>query len=167
MATLTPEIEKLALLQATKFLRAYVECSDEIQAGIRKMLEILNDPSTDEDDRDMTLMTLADALFPNLQNGKFGMDLEESEGFCPENSEESRIAVDEMDREEETFAARLRIAMENKGITQEELAEKIGIGQPAISNMLNRQCRPQRRTVVRLADALGVTPGDLWPGFAN
>ena len=79
MATLTPEIEKLAILQASKFLRAYVECSDEIQAGIRNLLQILNDPNTDEDDRDMTLFTLADALFPDPLVGMLGMEVEDLE----------------------------------------------------------------------------------------
>ena len=167
MATLNPEIEKLTLLQAAKFLRAYLECSDEIQAGIRKMLEILNDPSTDEDDRDMTLFTLADALFPDPHQGKLGMDLDEAERLGTGFSKETSMVLEEMDREEETFAARLRTAIEHKGITQEQLAAEIGVGQPAISNMLSRQCRPQRRTVIRLADALDVTPGDLWPGFSN
>jgi len=50
-------------------------------------------------------------------------------------------------------------------MTQEALAAKLGVGQPAISNMLNRQCRPQRRTVLRLAQALGISPEELWPGF--
>ncbi len=167
MATLSCEIEKLTLLQAANFLRAYVECSDEIQAGIRGMLEILNDPKTDEDDRNMTLITLADALFPNPHDGKLGMDLEESEELGAEYSEEMQTAVDEMDRQEETFAARLRMAMEAQGITQEQLAERTGVGQPAISNMLNRQCRPQRRTVLRLAEALSAAPQELWPGFKN
>jgi predicted XRE-type DNA-binding protein len=167
MATLTPEIEKLALLQATTFLRAYIECSDEIQAGIREMLEILSDPNTDEDDRDMTLRTLADALFPNPHEGKLGMDLEESERLGAEYSAEMRTALDEMNREEETFAARLRSVMESQEISQEQLAEKLKIGQPAISNMLNRQCRPQRRTVLRLAEALGVTAEELWPGIKS
>ena len=164
MATLTPEIEKLALLQATKFLRAYLECSDEIQAGIREMMEILNDPGTEEDDRDMTLLTLADALFPNPHEGKLGLDLEESERIGAEYSEEMRIALEEMDKEEETFAARLRSLMESRGITQQQLAETLQIGQPAISNILNRQCRPQRKTVLRIAKALGVEPDSLWPG---
>lgn len=163
MATLTPEIEKLTLLQAAKFLRAYLECSDDIQAGIREMMEILNDPSTEEDDRDMTLLTLADALFPSPQEGKLGMDLEESERVGAEYSEEMRTALDEMDKEEETFAARLRNLMETQGITQQQLAERLQIGQPAVSNILNRQCRPQRKTVVRIANALGVEPGSLWP----
>ena len=163
MATLTPEIEKLTLLQATKFLRAYLECSDEIQAGIREMMEILNDPSTEEDDRDMTLLTLADALFPNPHGGKLGQDLEESERIGAEYSEEMRIALEEMDKEEETFAARLRNLMESRGITQQQLAETLQIGQPAISNILNRQCRPQRKTVLRIANALRVEPDSLWP----
>lgn len=165
MAALNCEIEKLTLLQAAKFLRAYLECSDEIQAGIRGMLEILNDPNTDNDDRDMTLMTLADALFPNPHDGKLGMDLEESEKIGAGSSEEMRATLEEMDREEATFASLLRNAMEVQGITQEQLAAKIGVGQPAISNMLNRQCRPQRRTILRLAEALGVSPETLWPGF--
>jgi DNA-binding phage protein len=165
MATLSPEIEKLTLLQAAKFLLAYLECSDEIQAGIRSLLEILNDPNTDEDDRDSTLITLADALFPNPRDGKLGMDLEESERLEAVSSEESRTALEEMDREEATFATRLRDIMQKEGMTQEELAVKVGIGQSAISNMLNRHCRPQRRTVVRLAQALCVAPDALWLDF--
>lgn len=166
MATLDCEIEKLTLLQAAKFLRAYLECSNEIQAGIRGMLEILNDPNTDEDDRDRTLITLADALFPNPHDGRLGMDLEESEKLGAGYSEEMRTTVEEIDREEETFATRLRNVMDEQGVTQEELATRIGVGQPAISNMLNRQCRPQRRTVLRLAESLGVLPQDLWPDIA-
>jgi lambda repressor-like predicted transcriptional regulator len=165
MATLSPEIEKLTLLQAAKFLRAYLECSDAIQGGIRDLLEILNDPNTDDDDRDSTLITLADALFPNPHDGKLGMDLEESEQLGAGYSEEMRDALDAMDREEATFASRLRDAMGKKGVTQERLAAYIGVGQPAISNMLNRQCRPQRRTVLRLAQALDITPDALWPDF--
>ncbi len=164
MATLTPEIEKLTLLQAVTFLRAYLECSDEIQAGIRQMMEILNDPSTEEDDRDMTLLTLADALFPNPRDGKLGMDLEESERLGAEYFEEMRTALEEMNKEEEAFAARLRNVMETQGITQQQLAERLQIGQPAVSNILNRQCRPQQKTVLRIANALGVEPDSLWPG---
>ncbi len=164
-STLQNDIQKLQLLQATNFLRAYLECSDEIQAAIREMLEILNDPETDEDDRDMTLGTLSDALFPNSCEGKLGMDLEESERLDASSSEEMREALEEMDREEEVFAQRLRAIMEEKGVTQTQLADSLKIGQSAISNMLHRQCRPQRRTVLRLAEALGVNPADLWPAF--
>jgi lambda repressor-like predicted transcriptional regulator len=158
-------VQKLQMLQAAQFLRAYLECSDNIQAEIRAMLDILADPETDEDDREMTLMTLADALFPNPHDGKLGMDLQESERLGAAYSDEMRRVVDEMDKEESTFAQRLRAIMERTGVTQQTLAEKLGIRQSAISNMLNRQCRPQRRTVLRLAEALTVPPADLWPGI--
>jgi lambda repressor-like predicted transcriptional regulator len=158
-------MEKLALLQAANVLHAYLECSTEIQQGIRNLLEILNDPNTDEDDRDSTLMTLADALFPNPHEGKFGVDLAESERLGARRFAETRAVLEEMDREEKTFAARLREVMEREGITQEQLAAKVGVSQPAISNMLNRECRPQRRTVVRLAEALNVGPNELWAGI--
>src|SRR5690242_20119616 len=72
-----------------------------------------------------------------------------------------------MDREEAVFAERLRELMEAKGMTQAELADKLGIGQPAISMMLNRACRPQRKTVIDIAQALEVPPEDLWPDFSQ
>ena len=50
-------------------------------------------------------------------------------------------------------------------VSEEKLAEMIGVTQPAISMMLQRECRPQRRTIVRIAEALELDPQDLWPGF--
>jgi lambda repressor-like predicted transcriptional regulator len=76
---------------------------------------------------------------------------------------ESNSVLDEMDRQEQSFANNLRKLLEERGVTQAELAEKLGIGQPAISMMLQRQCRPQKRTVARIAEALGVEPSALWP----
>ncbi len=163
--TLDRDLQKLQALQAAKLLQAYLECSDEIQAAIREMLEILNDPETDDDDRESTLFTLADALFPNAYEGRLGIDLQESERLGSDSSKEMREALEQMDAEEATFAERLRGMMEQRGLTQQALAERLGIGQPAVSNLLKRQCRPQRRTVSRLAEVLQVSPNELWPGF--
>lgn len=167
MAVIDNDLRKMELLLGAKFLHAYLECSNEIQAGIRELLVILDDPATDEDDRLMTLRTLADALFPNPHHGLLGIDLEESETMGAQESDEMRAAVEEMDREEATFAERLDAAMREKGLTQEQLAKLAGVGQPAISNMLNRRCRPQRRTVLRFAEALDVAPESLFPGISQ
>jgi len=45
-----------------------------------------------------------------------------------------------------------------RGLTQAALAERIGVGQPAISMMLSRKCRPQRHTIEKLAAALQMAP---------
>src|SRR5262249_16777445 len=71
--------------------------------------------------------------------------------------------VQKMNAQEETFAQRLRELMDAKQISQQELAERLGCSQPAISQMLSRTCRPQKRTISRLAEALKVNPRELWP----
>lgn len=43
-------------------IQTYLECSEELQAGIRDMLNILKDPETNNDDYYMSLATLAEAL---------------------------------------------------------------------------------------------------------
>ena len=146
-----------------EFLHAFLECSDAIQEDVRALLSAVFDPETDDDDRLMTLATLADALFPNMHEGKLGLDLEQSEQMGSQASAETRQAIEDMDREEAVFAERLSEIMKERNLTQTQLAEMSGVGQPAISNMLNRQCRPQRRTIQKFASALGVNPQDLWP----
>lgn len=163
MPTVLDELQALDLERAAKFIRAFVESDDAIQESIRELLDVLNDPETDEDDKVMTLHTLADALFPNFHKGTLGMDLAESEEDAADVTPELRKIVTEMDEEEATFAERLGAVMSDRGLTQQELAALVGVGQPAISNILNRECRPQHRTVLKIAEALEMPAGELWP----
>lgn len=165
-ATLDNENTMVAQIRAfAPLMMAYLECSDELQKAARKMFAALADPNLDEDDRHLAAMTLAEILFPNKHEGTLGSDLNECEQMDAKHSEETHRALEAMDDEEASFAERLRAVMDLKGVTQLELAEKIGVGQPAISMMLQRACRPQKRTVTKLAEALGVDAGDLWPNL--
>ena len=147
-----------------KFVRAYLECSDEVQQVVGRMLQVLDDPSSSEEQRNMAISTIADALFRNPHKGEYGMDLAVSEGEAAVVEPRLQAIVKRMDEEEDSFALRLRKLMDDQCITQAELAKRIGVGQPAISNMLNRNCRPQKKTIMKLATALNVSPTDLWPG---
>ncbi len=100
--------------------------------------------------------TISEALFPSPSH-----DLEELEKKA---APQDKTILDRMDHEEATFAERLAILMEKRNMTQEELGAAIDVGQSAISMMLARDCRPQRRTVEKLARALRVSPEELWPG---
>ena len=82
--------------------------------------------------------------------------------MAPKVDPSTEPIIAEMDRQEATFAERLRQLMKEKNLTQSELAQKVGIGQSAISMMLNRNCRPQNKTVLRIAAAPGVDAKDLW-----
>ncbi len=57
--------------------------------------------------------------------------------------------------------------MEKRNLTQTALAGLVGLYQSAISVMLSRQCRPRRRTVAKLATALGVAPAGLCPAAGH
>ena len=142
--------------------QAYLECSDEIQAAIRDMVQVVNSPDAIQDEREAALVTIAEALFPSKHNGELGVCLEEYDHL--ENAEVKAI-LKQMDQEEATFADRVNALLEEKGMTQAELAEAIEVGQPAISMMLARDCRPQRRTVEKIAKALKVSTEEIWPGI--
>lgn len=64
-----------------------------------------------------------------------------------------------------SFAEALHKLMRERDLTQERLGELVGVSQAAISNMLNRDCRPQRKTIEKFAEALGVSPRSLWPNY--
>jgi lambda repressor-like predicted transcriptional regulator len=152
----------LALSEAfAKCFSTYLECSPAMQQIIRDMAAIVSDAEATEDERQAAVATIAEALFPSGA-GDLGVDLERADEPEPEAANEIR---DAMDAEESTFAERLGTLIAQKGLTHDELASQVGLGQPAISLMLARQCRPQRHTVKKIAQALGVKPEELWPGF--
>jgi lambda repressor-like predicted transcriptional regulator len=143
--------------------QAYMECSDEIQEVVREMVLVIHDPEVTEDEREMAYSTIADALFPMRHAGNLGVDLEEAERLEADKSEAFAQVKDAMDYEQDLFSRRVLAAMTTQGMTQAALAEACGFGQSALSNLLSRGNRPQRRTVQKIAKALGITPEDLWP----
>lgn len=147
----------------TPWLRAYMECNDAVQAVVRDMLDICESEDADEDEKEMAIATVREALFPTTHSGSLGADLEELEEQQKATCPDSAKVIDELDNQEAVFADRVASIMNVKGMTQEQLADAIGVGQPAISMMLARKGRPQRRTVLRIAEALGVSVNDLWP----
>lgn len=143
----------------TPWLRAYLECSSKVQAIVREMLEICESDAED-DEKEMAMATLLEALFPKTHNGADLEELEEdAKSCCPR----SATIIESLDQEEAVFADRVASAMQKRGMTQDELASAIGVGQPAVSMMLARKSRPQKRTISRIAEALGVSISELWP----
>lgn len=178
MAVLQPLSENDAIAQilgSAHLLQAYIECSDKLQEHAKKMVRIIVSPDADEEDRFLAATTLFELLLPYSHEGDglYGMDLEAAEQLvkkhrnstdpAAKDCRETAEALEKMDAEEATFAVRLEGLMKSHGLTQTELAQRIGVGQPAIAMMLKRECRPQKRTIARLAEAFGVKPEELWP----
>lgn len=146
---------------------AYLEASDEVRDVIDAMARICADPGADPEDREAALDTLTDALHPFLaSDGDFGAEFEVVKCLPADGTDAGAVEAS-MAQEEATFAGRLAALMEKAGVTQAQLAERAGVGQSAVSMILARDCRPQRRTILRFAKALDVRPDELWPGFEH
>ena len=158
------ELQVSAFKMAASILHALHECDPKLREVACELFDQLHGEELDAEQVHTTTALIAEILFPNAdQDGVPGLDLEEAEKIAPTVDASAGPLLAEMDRQEATFAERLRIAMAEKGCTQAELAAKVGIGQPAISMMLNRVCRPQRKTVQKIAAALAVAEDQLWP----
>jgi transcriptional regulator with XRE-family HTH domain len=57
--------------------------------------------------------------------------------------------------------SRLKVVRERKALTQEELARASGVSRPTIARIETGDTEPYPSTTRKLAQALGVDPGDL------
>ena len=145
---------------------ALERCDDELRKEAIDLFKQLESHELDKEQCIATAALLAEILFPNADEKSLpGLDLVEAEANAIATKPEAKDVMARMDNEESIFARRLRELMDARGISQMELATKVGIGQPAVSMMLNRSCRPQRKTILRFAEVLGVSPQEMWPEF--
>ena len=59
------------------------------------------------------------------------------------------------------FAAAVRAAMDEQGLTQSELSWRVGLTKSRIGAILRGRYAPTIETTVKLAEALGVDPTEL------
>ena len=142
--------------QFAQIMGAFKECDDDIQTVVLEMVDIVNDEGATGDEKDAATNTIVEALFPSLMQ-----DMAQQERNARRGDAEEVLTA--MAEEESHFADRVNALMAEHGLNQTELAEKVGVGQSAIANMLSRKSRPQRKTVCRFAEAFGVDPSELMP----
>ncbi|MCU0874231.1 MAG: helix-turn-helix domain-containing protein [Pirellulaceae bacterium] len=123
-----------------RLLAAMAECSDEVRDVVLRMESVVENPQATPQERQRALATIADVLLPK-----------------PDDEEEHAPS------QQAAFADRLQALMTEKCVTQQELAQRIGCSQPAVSQMLKRSRRPHKKTILKLAEALSVPPHELWP----
>jgi len=143
--------------QQQAFISALQECGEQLRTDAERLMAIVDDPNSLPGERGRAWNTLLDQfhLLPD-DEGRYGMDLARSEAGAAERFPMLAREVEQMDSQEALFADRLRRIMKDKNITQQQMAERIECSQPAISQMLNRKCRPQRKTLDKIAAALSV-----------
>ena len=137
-----------------QFQSAYSQCNYEIRAVVDDMVQIANDPDATPDEVEAAIHTIVEAVFPLLAEDVADQERRRREG-------DAGAVIAAIENEQEHFAENVRRFMAERGMTQEELASKVGVSQSAVSNMLSRKSRPQSKTVSRFANALGVPAESL------
>ena len=143
--------------QLATFLWAYRECDKEVQEIVDCMAAIITDEESTPEEIAVATDTFIEALWP----GKIVDVLEADEKLVSHDTYKKAASIGES--EEEAFVDRVKAVMAKNDMNQEGLAKATGVTQPAISNILNRNCRPRRATIAKLAEALDVTVEELWP----
>ncbi len=65
-----------------------------------------------------------------------------------------------------TFGQRLRELRRERGVSQEALSRRTHIHIPTIGRLERGKQEPRLKTILRLADGLGVSPGELLDNLA-
>lgn len=81
--------------------------------------------------------------------------------MTPEMSRPSRLKLPPLNLGNETFGERLARIRKERGFTQKELAEKVGLIQALVWDYEHDKLRMHAEMVVRLALALGVSTDEL------
>lgn len=75
------------------------------------------------------------------------------------------VADDARQQAKIDFGRRLHKAMVKKGWRQSDLARHSAIGKDSISNYVNGRTVPTQQNIEKLAQVVGASPNDLWPGY--
>lgn len=134
----------------------------KLRQTVLRMLPVVENPDSTEQEIRRACGTIRDAFELQDDPTRYGVNLAECEVNAVAHFPSVDRLASELDSQEAAFAEKLRQLMKARAVTQAELASRIGCSQPAISQMLNRKCRPQRRTILNLATALNVDPRELW-----
>jgi transcriptional regulator with XRE-family HTH domain len=135
----------------------------KLRQTVLRMLTVIENPDSTAQERQRACSTIRDAFESHEDPNGYGVNLAECEVSAAARYASIDRAAVELDSQEAAFAEKLRELMKARAVTQSELASRIGCTQPAISQMLKRECRPQRKTILGLANALNVDPRELWP----
>lgn len=76
---------------------------------------------------------------------------------------EFRALCDEFTAVGETVGEKIMIARRSADLTQQELADRAGVTRPQIANIEGGRSDIPTKTLMRIAEALGCRPGDLFP----
>jgi DNA-binding XRE family transcriptional regulator len=145
--------------QIKRWFSAYSLLSPKKQARVKKLVELFWEADS-EGERDDITNAVSDIIVPVWRKFKMSQPVDLEEGV----PDKERKAVDGYFRK---VGDTVRDFREKAGMSQTELAEKAGLTQSHVSRLEAGVHAPTQKTIVKIAEALGVEPGKLDLLFNN
>ena len=147
-----------------RFLGALAECSDDVQNVVFQMVSVVENPHATPLERHRALATIADALFLNPDDGgEYVQDFAASGATSA--AEYASLARGPRHGLPRSGLCRSPAQVDDSQVRDATRICPTGLVAHSrqFHRLLNRKSRPQKKTVVRLAEALQVQPQELWP----
>lgn len=144
---------------------AMTSFSESVDEQLRGLTQILDDPNAAVEDKASAAETIRETFLVHCGSEEWGATLSEIGSRTVGRNPEADHIEDHLDSQEDYFCKKIRELMKEKGLTQVDLANRLGKQQAAISQLLSRGCRPQKRTILKFAEVLDVAPTELWPNI--
>ena len=152
-------IDYRELLTGVGYLRAYLACNFVMKQAVESMIAVIDSPESDEQDKMLAYHTI---------DGILKMEEHAARDTFLLTDDDPGFGDRETDSQEEsaaptatTFGDRIRKLMEEKGITQAQLAERMGVSQPAVNKLITKTMKPKEETAKRMLDAMKITPEEV------
>ena len=136
----------------TWLLKRFKELPSESIKDIVSLMEMLINPDTPTEERDDIYRTMREILFPQLIGN-----------ICIGNAGKIEETLEKVQRRINWVGSTIKKRRRENGLTQKELADKSGLRQPQISRLEMGVHSPSFKTLNKIANALGITIGDLDP----
>jgi DNA-binding XRE family transcriptional regulator len=140
---------------AVQLFLSFAKLAPSKKRRVNTLISLL-DKSDDLDEQREIALAIAEILMPKLAgiNDALGTVADLEEGIKPDVKEAAQAY-------RKKIGQAIRQKREALGLTQEQLAEKAGLLQSHISRLEIGMHAPTKNTIDRLAQALGVRPGEL------
>ena len=136
----------------TLLLKRFKELPTESFKDIGLLMELFTNPETQAEERSEIYETIREMLFPQL----IGTVRIGRAGQVEQTPDKVQLRIN-------WIGNAIKKHREEKKLKQSELAEKSGLRQPQLSRLEAGVHSPSFKTLEKIANALGVTVGDLDP----
>jgi len=146
-ADFTPENIAVAFL-----IERFKELPRDSFADVVSLVEAYMNPDTPVEEHCEIFETIREILFPQLVGD-----------ICVGAAGSIEHTPEKLQRRSDHIGQTIKTTRQQKGLTQTQLAKKSGLPQPHISRLEAGEHSPSFKTLEKIAQALGVTVGDLDP----